>query len=1512
MEPSVNLNQYMMKQSRHTNVMAIIGRRLGLLSATLLASAFGFAQQSSTQAPSPERTARHSRMASMLPPQRNTAFKGEKPFSNPSIRVQPSRIKSVGDGTALYGCAVSGLQWTEDNSPYGIYKLTATKDFTTEAVKTDYGFKSNAGVYADGKFYSFYVEEFWGWVDYLAYSVYDTETWTVEKVLSPSLEWTNVPYSSAITYDETSGKIFAVTYTGNEGSYALSTFDTNEGTFTKVASLERAYITLAASPQGVLYGVSDDGNLYRISASDGSSTLIGNTRLSPQYAQSMTFDPNTGSLYWAFMNSSGSALYQLNTTTASPCKLGDIAQDMEIVGLYVCKEAIADQAPQGVSALTFTPSMPGSLTGAVSCVAPSTATNGEQITGSVTVTICSGDETLCQQSVQPGQTVSVADVTFEANTLYTLFATASNDAGQGPKQSITVFVGKDVASAPSNVILQVDANKLATLTWTAPTSGNNGGYIDTDATTYKIVRHASGSDDVTVTDIPVNATSFSETLPTTTAQYSYSVTAYSDGAEGGTATSNRVVAVGQYELPFYDNFQDGDMCKQLYTFLDLDNDGHDNQSLWFWKEDEKLMQFCTDGEHVGNDWLFTPAIHLDATHMYNLKFNVNMGATSNLRVTFGTSPDPTTQQTIIDLNGIWESWQTEHTASFKVDKDACYYIGFYNYSGTDSYYFNLFDIGIDEGIETNIPDSVTAFVVTPDAQGANQAVLAFRAPEKLVNGTAITGTMDINIYRNDVQVTTLTASAGQQLSYTDAAAENNNNTYKVVASYQGKEGVASSQTVWVGYDISEAVGNLSAMSTDGNMHALLSWEAPQKGVHSGYFNPTDVTYTVWRSSDSNNFSAIAQGLTTTTYTDLDIASQLVDHQEVIYYAVTADTKAGQSESGTSFLTLGKPYDFPASESFPTGQFEITPWTYKTLSGQLGWETRRSDSSSGVTPQDQDRGFIKFYNSWGDSYVDSRLITPVVSLENAVHPTFSFYMFHWLESTVPADNKLTRLVIEVAPEGGDFVALDTLTAAYGIYGWVEHRISLEKYKQYKYVKIGLRGVMENTWMYYYVDNIHFDEQLDNDLAISGFDGDTESEVNQTCNYYITYYNRGLKVATDYTVNLLQDDKVVATVAGESINPGEIKEVQIPVTINATMAGKTASFQASIVYEADENMGNNTSLYVDNEVTGTWYPKPTDLSAATNGSSVSLAWKAAELPQTDVPTTDGFEDYDAFAISGFGDWISYDGDRLGSGKINTLPDFANQNTNMAFQVWRPTALEGVTAETYPNLMPHSGDQCLIAWYANTSIDWATPVNNDYLISPEVKGGTEMSFYIKRINPSVSEETYEVMYSTTTASPDAFVVLTESEAPAGWEQVTVMLPNEAKYFAIHYTASLKDGILVDDITYTSALYALQLQGFNVFRNGEKLNDGLVAEPAWADNNVPDGRQRYQVSVVYNRGESEATDAVIAQVTTDLNTVDALQSDSYTIHTIDGQFIGKNLKRLPNLKEGVYIINHRKVVIK
>ncbi len=68
-----------------------------------------------------------------------------------------------------------------------------------------------------------------------------------------------------------------------------------------------------------------------------------------------------------------------------------------------------------------------------------------------------------------------------------------------------------------------------------------------------------------------------------------------------------------------------------------------------------------------------------------------------------------------------------------------------------------------------------------------------------------------------------------------------------------------------------------------------------------------------------------------------------------------------------------------------------------------------------------------------------------------------------------------------------------------------------------------------------------------------------------------------------------------------------------------------------------------------------------------------------------------------------------------------------------------------------------------------------------------------------------------------------------------------------------------MLDDITYETAPKPLDVVfvGYNVYRNGKKLNAQPLVTPEYTDGNAT-GSDTYYVTVVYDRGESEASNIV------------------------------------------------------
>ena len=110
-------------------------------------------------------------------------------------------------------------------------------------------------------------------------------------------------------------------------------------------------------------------------------------------------------------------------------------------------------------------------------------------------------------------------------------------------------------------------------------------------------------------------------------------------------------------------------------------------------------------------------------------------------------------------------------------------------------------------------------------------------------------------------------------------------------------------------------------------------------------------------------------------------------------------------------------------------------------------------------------------------------------------------------------------------------------------------------------------------------------------------------------------------------------------------------------------------------------------------------------------------------------------------------------------------------------------------------HTGDYCF--WfYFNT-----TPPQ--YLISPKFEGttGVDVSFYYKNASNSFPE-TFQVGYSTTTKSPDAFTWHDEVTAnETTWKLYADYFPVGTKYVAVKHTSNDMLYLYLDDFCFTSA---------------------------------------------------------------------------------------------------------------
>lgn len=261
---------------------------------------------------------------------------------------------------------------------------------------------------------------------------------------------------------------------------------------------------------------------------------------------------------------------------------------------------------------------------------------------------------------------------------------------------------------------------------------------------------------------------------------------------------------------------------------------------------------------------------------------------------------------------------------------------------------------------------------------------------------------------------------------------------------------------------------------------------------------------------------------------------------------------------------------------------------------------------------------------------------------------------------------------------------------------------------------------------------------------------------------------------------------------------------------------------------------------------------------DNQKVSLKWNNPE-PINGV--FDDFESHNDFVVNSPGSlgWQYIDADNADT-YTWTAAAFPNQGQPMAFIVFNPSKTSPST-ETWPDIKPFSGKKMLVDF----TVDGG---NNDYLISPSLSFDKDFqfSFRARSYTESYGKERFKVGYSTTGTRPSDFTFIQKGdyeEVPAAWTLCKYNIPKEAKYVCINCVSQEAFMFMVDDIfigTNTVRPQApadndAQLAGFNILRDGQKVNNAPITETTFTDE-VPDyGKYTYTIQSVMADGSTGKT---------------------------------------------------------
>lgn len=1362
-----------------------------------------------------------------------------------SIKAPLAAPPAPGYNVRLQGCNLRAA----DTDATSIVVFRAHPDYDMTTIVSGDQFRANGGgCYAGNDYYYVNYTQFWG-MNIVQFYHYDTVTW--ERLTVRDASEGCIAYD--MTYDPTDGNIYGVFYNDEMNGYVFGTLDPETVTRTAIAPLPCEYFAIAASPDGVIYGIDEDGNLNTLDKATGNISLVGSTGIIPKFKQSAAFDCSTGRLYWvAVQADQNSALYEVDVNTAAVTKIFDLPIEDQIVALDVLTPEASELAPNSVDDFTFSP-VETSLKGIVTFTAPDYSYGGTPLSDMLTYDIRLDGATFDSGTIAPGTprqvTVTVPDAGF-----HTVSVTTSNFAGVSPAKESRRWFGYDTPTGVRNLTVSADENNI-NLSWDAPTEGIHGGYIDTDALRYTVVRQPG----YTVVSSLQSGTTFSEPYSKDgMASYYYHVTAYTDNMVSETVVSDRVLVGSAFVPPYSEDFETP-RSADLYTIIDVHGDGNTWQLEYDEDDATGDMRCGYSRDNAKDDWLITPPIRLEGGKLYNISMQAmargGFRYPEKMKVVIGTTPT-LEGMTAGDIVTVIEEMEftnrtfEEISGLAQVEEDGTYYIGIHASSDTYMDVIAIDNLRIASEAGMDSPAAVTGLKGTPDADGSLGVTLSFITPSKTIEGDPLASLDKVEIYRGETLVHTMQpVTVNRNYSWRDENPAAGLNTYEIRAYHNDKRGLGATVQVFAGLDVPGRPTNVRITEYDGVVS--MTWDAPTVGEQGGVFDTSALTYIVLDAESE----VVKTGITETHW---DFIPQLPAGQDLYAWSVSAQTPQGIGYSATSnVLALGDPYKMPFSESFIGAVNQTSPWG-QYLWGMGGrWFTSDTGLSPLANPQDNDGGLLTFIPAADND--EAMIYSAKIDVTGATAPAVDFWYYY-------ADGMEGDLSVTVSSNYEEYKPVGKVDFTKAHNGWNFIRMPFPDIEGARFVQLGLRASTGSVGRHIHVDNIVVRDPAPTDLAALDVTAPSEIKVGTETTVTATVMNVGTQAAEGYSVELWVNGMQLESQEGRKIQPLETATYEFKVVPTVTMSTK-AAFGMKIIYPSDKNLADNTLIAPKVDVEMPRWPTVTDLSGSYDGTNVNLTWSPVSDALIDPnPVTDKFEDYEAFITDNIGYWTVVDVDGgNGTFTINntssTTVAYPNAGAPMAFQVFNPSqaGLLLVNGEGSPTgWMPHSGSQVLAAF---GDIDGR---NDDWLISPRLSGEAQtITFFARSYSDMYGLETIEVLTSQTDRETTSFerVKGIAAEVPAAWTQYNVTVAEGTQYFAIRCTSRNRFVLLVDDISYIPAgaePTPIAVSGYNVYRNGVRINDALVTEPGFSEPFAAGRTPKYAVTAVYDMGESNFSNII------------------------------------------------------
>jgi hypothetical protein len=1064
---------------------------------------------------------------------------------------------------------------------------------------------------------------------------------------------------------------------------------------------------------------------------------------------------------------------------------------------------------------------------------------------------------------------------------------------------------------------QVPDEKKVSISFKAPTTAINGDALTANIAKIDILR--DGKVVKTLEDVaPGSEQTYVDEL-STIGKYTYQVIPSDAEGPGQKSEIIEIMVVASLDVPSTLDLTQNMM--DLFQIIDNNNDA----STWNWNS-YMGTYYSSSYSNAADDYLVLLPFNLKAGKNYNVILVANASSSFNpekFEVKIGKEATVDgLNQIVIPETVVTNAEPMEFERSFSVTEDGKYYVAIHALSDANMFNLVVKSLTLEAGAEPTSPAAISDFTALPGEKGALEVNLTFTTPSQAVDGSALTGTVDVNIYRDNQLVSTLSGVVpGAAQTWKDTEVEDGKTyIYHLVASNEAGNGMKSEKiSVYVGQDEMADVTNLQVKSTTANTMTF-TWDKVT-GKNNGYINTDNVQYAILsvtiQSTPWGDYFVEGDVLGTVTGETTGTFDYSVDEGEqgYRYFAVKAingEKTTNVSIDSYTFWLVGQPYDLPMLESFTGGNLN-----YDT------WETAGSNNTKGMLVSDSSDGddyglFITTIEEPGFVMLKSGKI----DLTNAVNPTLLFDTKGW---------GITEAIVLGSVDDGEWTEIQSIALTED---YAQAKVPLTNAKGTRFTRFAIganiinnseiAGFDESTWQYVYdwkdllfIDNIKVVDLLSDDLSISVTAQETVT-AGQKATINATIENKGENAANGFNVKITAGDLEIFNKTVNASLPS-FAETTLTAQLSTSIFDNAGDLpiKAEVFFEKDKNETNNVAETVisikEPAVAG-----PENVTAHQNANEgVDLAWQAPAGGQV-TEVTEDFSSYENGANDTglLGDWTLVNNNGATKGAIFQGFTLANDGKVKAWELIKPSEY-GIDLPEFKGPKGSFKDAYLLSTY---NIDAATqgyPDNDDWLISPKLLGiAHTITFSITAFDDYLGQNaaaTYEVLASTTDKEIASFTKVAEgSISKFGWQTVQASLPEGTNYFAIRNTTNgdVALGMFLGNITYLGGI--AEVTAYNIYYDGSLIAtvEGDQTTYVVDSDKLASGECTFAISAVYSNGQESKPVSVTIDVVVGIQQVMA-EGKAVDIYSLDGKLVRSQATTLKGLR-GVYVINGKTVMIK